>query len=378
MPISFKKKAEFNLLLKDTIKIKDSENNSSSIRRIYDILEMLYSDEVKNNNDFNKKMDVVYKNEIGAKFNNGTAAFDIKYINAPDSDAKPIHRQTLHLLLALICNKTGNNGENLPPHLYARGLLSSVLDPNKYTQIDGSKYIPNTANNLNGINYSSFLKHMHIKNDINTYKDLVNSVFLEYPSEYDLAVNAKESFIKFLSNESSSSLANARYNNNMVDLYITCIHLANIGIKKENGDMETIDFKAPDNTQSELINSFKSMDFTKKFEDMRKQLDEARDSSPEAVIAKTMAQLFSLEGEIKEKADPKWCEVNVEWCKQKREKAFIEIESAIKFGEKTEDFTKDRSDMFYFSWLYKNDEMKIKIEKLIEEHEPKKDESKNK
>lgn len=358
--IEYSQHMEFNLILKDTIKIKELKKEDSSVRCLYDILEQLYSDDVKNNEDFKKKIEEIYASEVKNKFNFGEGAFNINAINAPDSDSKHIHRQTLYLLLAIICNKNGKDGENLAPYLYERGFLNEIL---------AQDTIPNVAYNLDGVSSVGLLKNKEAV-DNQKYEELKKSVFPQkFPSQATLATNAKIAFEKYNKKDNTSSLALARFYNNFTDLYITCIHL----IKLEGKSL-----KGPDDSNSELIDELNSNDLTATFKKLMGWLESAQGAKRDVVTLTTMAQIYSLEGEVKEKVNPNWCtltEENKEWCSKQRKAAVRAISSAVDNGRSVDIFENKRRYEAYLNWLWEDDKTGLEIQQIIDDR--KKSDKKN-
>jgi hypothetical protein len=338
---------EFNRILNATQSIKTLSPKESSTRRIYDILSQIYNPEkITSKSSFDDEVSKVYKKEIIDVFNNGP--FDIKKIDAPISKSDPPDaKQTLYILLAIICNNEGDNGTLAPPNLYGRGILNELFR--------SAQGLPNIAYNIDGINYSSLLKSKQDASvDSNT--ELIKSIFPDnkLPSSIYLATTALSRFDKYYEND-KSNIAITRHHNNVVDVYLTSIYL--VRIKGDN-------FDANYQGDKKFLDDIRASDLSKKFRELEGLLDEAAKKNLYLIpiIDTTKAQLYSLEGKVVEKEQG--TNRPPEWYKEQRSKAIDAIKEAINTGQPKATFTKDKAKNFYFDWLWDNPETKPILESL--------------
>lgn len=335
---NFKSIGEYRELLDDTKEITTLTPENSAINRIYRILDQVYDPNIVKNDDmFHGELNKIYKREFTDVLSGGPFNFK-KIYSAPSTSELPAAKQSLLIILAIICENEGDNGRLFLPHLYERGILNELSE--------SSEQKPNIVINLDGTNYSCLLKSIQIQGDpFRDYPEIVKSVFPDkIPDINYLATQAKSNYDKY--SKDKTNIAQMRYLNNIVDLYITCIYL--VRIKGKQFNISNIDQGAAGFAQ-EMSNP----DLTAKFAELDRMLDQANDNYNDGVVQTTKAQLYSLEGEWNEKENTPNSR-DKDWCRKKRQQALSAINSALAMKQPRETFLLDRADNAYLGWLSKD------------------------
>ena len=338
--LSFSSADRFREVLKDTGELKRSPQSSSG--RIYNILEQLYGEEVKDEGLFQTRLSSIYIKEIKGLLDSNE--LDFKQVKPPlsDTDSKDA-KDAWYVLLAIICNIEGRNGVLMEPYLYGRIALNEiVVKPSLFYHVSGWNY---------GGLFKSSLTHK-----IETDTKLVKVAFPNgFSNKWSLAARAIRDYKDYI-RQDSSQLALVRYLNNVVE-----IHLALIYSLRVQGD----DFQ-PETDQEIEIHRIKTENLDELFKRLHTQLAKTRNFLSDSAIDTTAAQLYSVEGEVNEKEqtahskDPKWNE-------EQRKKAIERIEHAYNPESEAskETFRFENREASLLTWLWQDDKTKRKLQEIL-------------
>lgn len=319
--------------------------------KLHAVLADLYAPGITSAKAFDATLLNTYNKHVRAKLPGGAVVIPKSAFAGTSKSVAESPRVSAAYLttLALLCNEQGNQGEFLPPYLYARQFLSAAQEGMK------PKPLAVTSNAL-GITYSALLRrHDQYSAMFKRQRNLAGSIGgPEETSPLDCVTLARAADDAFSAavESTTNNFNRSRHLNNRSDLRMWLIHYAHIKrqplLGNDAGEVQFLRQEVdPPKANDE---SWKPSELPRILSQLRHDVEHAFNLSPDPRILITRAQLLSLTGQVCDRY-----QLTVAPCQNTEAlltDAINDVNMARRMGLSFRFFSEHRADELFMSWMW--------------------------
>jgi len=348
-PLDYSSADHVRAVLRDTEASVHSFPGTATAK-LHEVLSDLYAAPIASPKDFDIALVAAYKNHVCSRTGNGasTIAPSVQAMSSnPTHEGAKITAAYL-TTLAIICDEQGNQGEFLPPYLFARKLLAAASD------IAKDKPLAITSN-MQGVTYSALLRRYDEYAALPKNSNSGIGADDAPVSCVTLARSADDAFSAAV-DSNTNNFNRSRHLNNRADLRMWLIHYAHILkrplVSQDEGERQFLRAEIDPPPAGAL--TWRPSELPHILQRLRKELDSAFSLSPDARILVTRSQLLSLTGQVCESY-----KLETPPCNNPSlllTDAINDVTMARRMGLSFRFFNERRADELFMSWMWQHPE----------------------